>query len=87
MLSDVATRSHAGNQLRKPLPASWFDKSLAKRSGEITERSQLFNAVYGILPVCSHVPGTTISETPTMGLRERFTPQKKKVKNAIFIGR
>ncbi len=89
MLSDLAasTGIHAENQLWKPLPASWFNNSLTKRSGEITERSSPFNAAYGLLPVCSHVSGTIVSGTLMMGLRECFTPQKKKVKNGIFIGR
>jgi hypothetical protein len=38
-------------------------------------------------PQCSHVSGTIVSGTLMMGLRECFTPQKKKAKEWLFIGR
>jgi hypothetical protein len=36
------------------------------------------NAAYGLLPLCSHTSGTTVSGTLMMGLRECFTRQGRR---------
>ena len=85
MLSDVATWIHAENQLWKPLHASWFNNFLIKRSGEITEVHHLMLLTdFFLFVAISPAPFCTDSGTLMMGLRECFTPQKKKVKSGIF---